>query len=606
MMGRNKALCAFGLLLAVARSGDACAFDTSLGNTLKTRFWLPFTRSGWNFAKADVERVHEDYAGMGASAADTPLARLRTAYQLDLASPITQPFDDAKYRAAVADARSDKTLSRAEREEVDLIDAKIDIRMHMPGDTEYLLRAKEKLERLLKTATASKMLSEARGWLAHVQLKLGDQTSAGKIYLDELNWQGSNLSQDIILNSIAEAYRPSRDPELLEHLEEYFDSPEHAVFAIEMLTNPADLPDGTRLPAPQPDSGQRAYRRIRQLLQERQALFAADAGGTLSLLGMRTALRAGDPSGAVAIAQMIPADAPVKAKPDFNWMLGSACFLSHNFAAAEAPLLSIVNSPGASEGRKADAAYGLIGVYRKLSNPIEEIRFGLVFRANTQAVTDEEIPDVAWPPNAFDLELLLDAEAPVPALQGFVSKYGSQEGADVVKYAFAVRLARLDRYTESAKLFELTAAKERTMRMLEMARLYRQAYLSGLSTEQSHKARYNLAEFLSQNDRKVYFNDSLWSGWQNYMLSGAEELGFTNAEGIAQVGLERRLRDDQEEYWRAYPILRTIVYDAGKTEMGRRAARLAIQCVRRISPRFGRRNEIVKADLELSRWLQEK
>jgi len=144
------------------------------------------------------------------------------------------------------------------------------------------------------------------------------------------------------------------------------------------------------------------------------------------------------------------------------------------------------------------------------------------------------------------------------------------------------------------------------VRMREMARLYRLAYLSGLPREQSQKARYDLAEFLSQNNVKIYFNDSLWEGFQNRLLFGEKELGFTRAEGTAQGVRERQLRDEQEEYWRAYGILRTVVQDAGKTEMGRRAARLAIQCVRRISPRFGRRNEIVKADLDLSRWLQDK
>jgi len=302
---------------------------------------------------------------------------------------------------------------------------------------------------------------------------------------------------------------------------------------------------------------------------------------------------------------MAPVGAPVRSEPDFNWMLGSAYFLSHDFRAAEAPLLRIMDSPEASYPQRAAAAYGLIGVYRKQNNPIEEIHLGLGFKASTQGTADgARAFDVEWT-GGFDLSLLLDAEAPIAALQGFLAKYGKQEGADQVKYALAVRLARLDRYSESASLFESIGATERAMRMREMARLYRLAYLPGLSPEQSQMARYNLAQFISVNNVSIYFNDTLWSGMQNYLLFGAKELGFTKAERTAQAALERRLRDEQEEYWRAYRILRTVVQDAGKTEMGRRAARLAIRCVRRISPRFGRRNEIVKADLELSRWLQE-
>jgi hypothetical protein len=66
---------------------------------------------------------------------------------------------------------------------------------------------------------------------------------------------------------------------------------------------------------------------------------------------------------------------------------------------------------------------------------------------------------------------------------------------------------------------------------------------------------------------------------------------------------ERRLRDEQEELWRAYLILRDVVRDAGKTELGKRAATLAQRCLWAISGRFGRQAEIRKADIELSVWL---
>ena len=67
---------------------------------------------------------------------------------------------------------------------------------------------------------------------------------------------------------------------------------------------------------------------------------------------------------------------------------------------------------------------------------------------------------------------------------------------------------------------------------------------------------------------------------------------------------ERRLRDEQEEYWRAYQILNSVVREAGPTPLGRKAAARAIVCLRRISTeRFGRAQEIHDADVSLSSWL---
>jgi len=75
-----------------------------------------------------------------------------------------------------------------------------------------------------------------------------------------------------------------------------------------------------------------------------------------------------------------------------------------------------------------------------------------------------------------------------------------------------------------------------------------------------------------------------------------------DAERSAQ--LERRLRDDQEEYWRAYQILNHIVEQAGPTPLGKKAAERAVFCLRKIhTERFGRSEEIRRADLRLSNWL---
>lgn len=62
--------------------------------------------------------------------------------------------------------------------------------------------------------------------------RAGDQTAAGKIYLDELSLKDSNLSRETLVPSHRLIYGYDGGPKLLEHLEEYFDTPEHAAFAI--------------------------------------------------------------------------------------------------------------------------------------------------------------------------------------------------------------------------------------------------------------------------------------------------------------------------------------------------------------------------------------
>jgi hypothetical protein len=597
------------LFLALGVAG-ACGYDTSLREYLSTRFWLPFARQASNFEKHGVARASRPYAGMTVSDEDTPLAKLRAAYQ-QISQPVTETFDPAPYRNAVAAARADASPSKRDREEVDLIDAKIDMRAHMPDDSELLLSSKAKLERFLQTAETPEFLSEARGWLAHVYLLLGDQTAAGKIYLDELNREGSNVSRETVHNSLYLTYRYDGGAELLKHLDEYFDTSEHAAFAIQLVTNPppaADDPQPRGNQAPVDRTAQ-AYGRIQNLLARHKDLLRSETGSNeLALLSMRTAMRAGDPPGAIKIAEMIPADADVRSEPDFKWMLGSAYFLSHKFAAAEKPLLSLFQSPRSAGGEKATAAYGLVGVYRKTKNVVEQIRFALWLRDAPQRFYAHDPPEllsISWSGDTLDWALLLDAEAPLSALEGFVAKYPDTPDTKIVRYALAVRLARLDRYDEAAQIYQSVEAPERAQRMRRLAGLYRETNRADLPVEQSLAARYALAEFISKNEVQLYFNDTLYGGWQGRVLWGESATGFTQAERQAQIALERKLQDDQEEYWHAYLILRGIVQDSGKTELGRKAAKLAVRCVRKIHPRFGRHKELVKADLELSRWLSE-
>jgi hypothetical protein len=584
----------------------ACGFDDTLREYLSRHFWLPFAKRGANFEKPNVRRISAPFAGMTAAEGDSPLAKLRAAYQqISHPEPAQVDFDAAVFRQAVAAARADRSLTRREKEEVDLIDAKIDIRAGEPGEPQPLLDGKKKLGAFLRTARTPEFVSEARGWLARIHYLLGDQTAAGKIYLDELNRNGSNLSRETLLNSLHMTYGYDGGPELLAHLEEYFDTPEHAAFAIQLVTNPHWDPK------PAEESAQ-TYSRIKGLLEEHRNLLQSNRGANaLALLAMRTALRMGDPSVARETAEAVPTSATVRAEPDFNWMLASAYFLSHDYSAAEAPLLALFQSRNSSDSQKAAAAYGLCGVYRKIGNVAEQLRFALwlhtAVRKNQMYLSypgDVADLSVYWAVSGWDLNMLLDAEAPVDTLRSFVNQNPDLADIRLVKYSLAVRLTREDRYEEAAEIYQSINANRRAQRMRRLAVLYQDANRTDLTDRQRQEAKYKLAQFISANSVGIYFNDALWGGLQRYAIQASSDSRLTRSERDAQIDGERKLKDDQEERWRAYLILRDVVRDAGESDLGHKAALLAVRCLRRISNRFERREEIRKADIELSTWLR--
>jgi tetratricopeptide (TPR) repeat protein len=588
----------------------ACPFDNTLREYLDAHFWLPFSKFPNAFEKRNVRRVSAPFAGMVKAQGTSPLDKLRTAYQ-EISQPSSADFDSAMLEQTLAAARADQSLTRKDREEVDLIDAKIDMRLGEPDEPEPLQTAKKKLQQFLKTARTPEFLSEARGWLAHVDYLLGDQTAAGKIYLDELNRSGSNLSRETLLNSLHMNYGYDGGPQLLEHLEEYFDTPEHAAFAIQLATNPRWHDDGLQYgkQEPRPDPTLAASPRIQALLEKHSDLLKSESGANaLALLGMRAALRAGDPPAALKIAEMVPADAAIRTEPDFSWMLASANFLSHDFGAAEQPLLDLFHSSRSSVSQKSAAAYGLCGVYRKTGNTTEQIRFALWLRSTGLGTDYAQIADqsIYWATSGWDLSLLLDTEAPLEALQAFLDKYPTVKDVRVVKYALAVRLTRAKRYEEAAQLYQSINAFGRASRMRQLAALHHEATRTDLPPAQLQEAKYKVAAFIRSHPDGIYFNDNLWQGLQRYALYGDKDSHFTREERQSQIDAERKLKDDQEERWRAYQMLRGVVQDSGKTDLGRKAAQLAIQCVRGIArDRFGREDELRDADIELSKWLRQ-
>src|SRR5262249_39554053 len=150
---------------------------------------------------------------------------------------------------------------------------------------------------------------------------------------------------------------------------------------------------------------------------------------------------------------------------------------------------------------------------------------------------------VYWAVSGWDLNLLLESETSVADLRSFLATYPNASNVRVVKYSLAVRLSREDQYDEAAQIYQSINAIARAPRLRQMAALYGDG-------QQSLEGKYKLAEFLSANENRIYFNDALWRGLQRYALTAPDDVHLTSEERNRMIGGERKLKDDQEEYWR--------------------------------------------------------
>ena len=83
------------------------------------------------------------------------------------------------------------------------------------------------------------------------------------------------------------------------------------------------------------------------------------------------------------------------------------------------------------------------------------------------------------------------------------------------------------------------------------------------------------------------------NGLQRYALTGSTDSELTREERDKLTAKERKLQDDQDERWRAYLLLKSVVDAEGKTELGRKAGALAIHSLSvSLSERFGRQDEV--------------
>ena len=111
----------WSLLLVGLLTACACPWNDELREFLHAHFWLPFAKHSGSFERPNVRRMDAPFAGMTAAQGDSPLARLRTAYQkipqpeMYNPTPDTGP-DVAPLRRAVAAARADRSLTGREKE----------------------------------------------------------------------------------------------------------------------------------------------------------------------------------------------------------------------------------------------------------------------------------------------------------------------------------------------------------------------------------------------------------------------------------------------------------------------------------------------------------
>ena len=98
------------------------------------------------------------------------------------------------------------------------------------------------------------------------------------------------------------------------------------------------------------------------------------------------------------------------------------------------------------------------GVYSKTGNRVEQIHFARwlyrAFHDNRNFVSglsDIRDQSIYWAVSGWDLNMLLESEAPDDALVLFLQRYPDVPDVRLVRYSLAVRFARENRYDEARK-----------------------------------------------------------------------------------------------------------------------------------------------------------
>jgi len=619
MMQRNRwpfrAVCIAILGGSLVIFAEACSFEIVFHAYLGNSFWKP----AWKYVSELADGLPREktdylpYAGISSTGGGADLQKARDSYQAIFSYP-QQPYSNGwswpepvltRLRDLV---RSTVPANAAEADELGLLTCKVELRALKSGRDEAALTPVHAcFESYLAQPRPPALASEARGWLARTEYLGGKGALASKIYLSELASVTSNIRRERLLASLHMVWPQEGE------LDEYFDTPAHALFAANQITSEKNM---ERLAAP-----------LIAGLERHNDLFGQGAeSDALAIALMRASIRMGAPESTLRYADRIPPNAAMRQSGEYNWLVGTARFQQKDYPGAEAALLKVLSAADADLRQKTLAANGLIGVYGRMNRPLDQLWMAFqaeVFMRGAVAGDDMRQAVPLYPSYYyelsqagafgyldFDVPYLLDAQLTDAELEEAVKRFVSPIGAtprlapasqDIIRYASGVRYARREKYEEAAQIFDQLRSP-RASKMKQAARLFADTKSPGVSPERQLEALYDYAEFLSDNEDEIFFNDTLWHRFQTagfYMSANATDDSDLSAR------LERRLRDDQEEYWKAYQILNQVVEQAGATPLGRKAAERAILCLRRIqTARFGRSEEIKDADLRLSAWLE--
>jgi hypothetical protein len=622
----------------------ALCYGCSLGSIsrrayLDRCFWQPFanyltlTVRNWRTREPDLR----PFAGYSVStSASAPLVKARSDFRL-----LSHAFEESEWendearemlpfdamRQTIEEARRQNGLTADDKDELELMAAKVDLREGLVGDKVRLLSAQSRLRAFLQRAPASLYRSEARGWLACACYHLDQYSEATRISLDELRALDSNFNSQSLATSLRLVINKA-EPTLAAHIGEYFDTPEHALFIFQIIdSSTTDGLDPKLI-------RQNGNVILGEMEKHRQLFSKKEDAEKLALAMMRVSLVMGDMGRLLQYAREIPDTSKTRQSPDYYWMVGCAHFLNHNFAAAERPLLKMLKAPNASLLRQGKASMALMGVYERLHRPLDELDVALKWRQIRRRHKDAQAGDLMDEPShnyviesdplmpfadyALDLSILLDSELTVEQLQQYWDAHPDSDR--LIPYSLAVRYARQEKYDRAARLYAQAGANERHRRMLELQTLYAAAQAPSRSPEEVQQSRFAYARFLSRHSCGVFYNDRLWAVDQNHSFiddfaasvwddyydrsDNQQNVGLIRTERERIIQQQRRFLDEQREYWCAYNIFNGIVEAVGPTSLGRQAAIEAIRCLDNIGDRFGRKEEVKAETSRLVKWLK--
>src|SRR5262249_57995965 len=119
------------------------------------------------------------------------------------------------------------------------------------------------------------------------------------------------------------------------------------------------------------------------------------------------------------------------------------------------------------------------------------------------------------------------------ARDGILRKYPQRRTSlETLRYALAARRARREDYAAAAQIFDQLQSPGAS-RMRQAEKLLAEARNSNATPERQLAALYDYAEFLSDNEDRIFFNDTLWNGFQTW--------AFVSRNPIPRSRLFRRL-----------------------------------------------------------------